>query len=338
VPPITIIAPGTVTGTGYTLQRYYRRLADELGFYLPTVTTAQASVGEASRIALSTELRDDEMGYDFLGGPWLYAASGAQAQTQRRIISRPEAGYQGSVGAVMVSRPFDAALATATQIEITSPLPVRRHLAVKGLVECINEALMLLRVEAILSVQGDGGYEHDLAAYPFLTNTNQILSFDDTVYLNPTYPAQPTPWGYEIQTSGADHTLVTQKAYSSGETFQMRVVVRADRLVYDGVNWVYRDNDDAPGLQGDDWMAAAPEQWVLAFSMVKALQYVTRLLVRDRTMDPDEKKLLLATDILPRRQQWALAAARIKTEEMPRPTVKRQEPMVTTGTFVSGWN
>jgi hypothetical protein len=337
MPAITIIPASVATGTGYTLARLYRRLADELGTYLPTVTTAQASVGEASRIAISTELRDDEAGYDFLGRPWLYVASGTYAQNQRRIISR-EAGYQGSVGAVMLSRPFDTPLATATQIEITSPLPVRRHLGVKGLVECINEALMLLRIEAILQVTGDGGYEHDLAAYPFLTNTNQILSLDDTAYLDPTYPAQPSPWGFEIQTNGADHTLVTQKAYSAAESFNLRIIIRADKLVYDGATWAYRDNDDAPGLQDDDWQTAAPEQWVLAFAMVKALQYVTRLVQADKTMDPDEKKMVLATDILPRRQQWALAAARIKTVEMPRPPVRRAEPLVTTSSFISGWN
>lgn len=338
MPAITIVPASTPTGTGFTLARYYRRLADELGFFLPTSTTAQASVGEASRIALSTELRDDEAGIDLQGGPWLYVASGTYAQTQRRIVSRPDTGYQGSAGAVVVSRPFAAPLAAGTTIEITAPLPVRRYLATKGLVECVNEALQLLRVEAILSVTGNGTYEYDLAAYPFLTSTNQILSFDDTVYLNPTYPAQPTPWGYEIQTNGADHTLVTQRAYSAGETIQLRVAVRADRLVYDGASWTYRDNDDAPGLQDDDWMAAAPEQWVIAFAMVKALQYVTRMVMANKGMDPDEKRMLLATDILPRRQQWARAAARIKTNEMPRPMVKRQEPMVTAGASVSGWS
>lgn len=337
MPSITIIPASTPTGTGFTLQRYYRRLADELGMYLSTSVTAQASVGEATRLVLSNDVRDDEDGYMLTSGRWLYVSSGTYAQTQRRIVARPEAGYQGPVGAVMVSRPFSAALTAGTVVEMTSPLPVRRHLGVKGLVECVNEALMLLWTEARLVITGNGTYTYDLAGYPWLTSKTQTLGIEDTAYLDPTYPTQPSPWDYDIRVSGADHTLVTEKLYSSAETFTLKALVRGDRLVYDGTAWAYRDNDDAPGLQGDTWQAAVPEQRVLAFAMVKALQYVTRMILTDKTLDKAEQQALLAADILPRRQAWARAAAKIKLTELPVPPVQRGEPLVLVADSSPGW-
>jgi hypothetical protein len=335
--PAITITPASVAagGSGYTLQRYYRRLADELGFYLPTVTTAQASVGEASRIALSTELRDDEDGYTPVGGRWLYVTSGAAATQQRRIVSRPagmsgspSAGYQGSVGAVMVSRPFEAPLAANTPVDITAPLPVRRYLGTKGLVECVNEALTRLPVEARVTITGNGAYGYDLADYPFLVHQRQTLGIEDLNASDPTAPGVASPYGYEIRLNGAERTLVTRNLYGVGSSFVLRVVVSADRLIHDGVDWTYRDNADARGLQGDTWMAACPESWVLAVAMVKALQVVTRLVVMDRTMSPEEKQQLLTLDILPRRASWARAAAKIKTHDLPAEYAPRSAPLV----------
>lgn len=326
---IVVVSPAT-TGTGTTWAAYWRRLADELGFWQLAVTTAEASGGEASRVVIAGELRDDEEGFDFLGMPWVYAFSGAQAGTQRRIVADPEAGYIGEHGAFTLSRPFNAALATNDVLEFSSPLPIKRHLGRKGVADFCNDALARCWVEARITFTGDGTREIDLAAYTpsVIFDEWQLRGLYDTrVFGSTTEPYTLSPQGYRVVKNGAALSLVTDTIYATSETFQLAVIVRADRLVYDGASWALTTG--TPGLQGDTWQAAAPEEWVLAIGMLKTLQYLTRLVLEDRSLSPEVRRARLG-EIADRRLTWAQAAADVVLYEMPKSVPVGNEPMVGT--------
>jgi hypothetical protein len=331
--PTPLILPSVTAGTSF--RTYRRKLADELGSWQEMAVTAVGTNADAARVVLSDDLRDDEAGYEHIGGRWLYAASGLQADNQRRIISQPETGYQGAIGGVMLSRPFDAALQAGTLVEVTSPLPVKRHLGIKGHRDFINEGLGLIWVEARLSLTGNGTYAYDLSAYPWLTSYEQMRGIYDTAWQPTGAPSTLSPYGYRLVTNGATATLVTDRSYTTADTFEVAVLVRGDRLISDGLVWFYAD-EAAPGLQSDDQQAAAPARWVHAFAMVKALQYLTRLVVADRKMPADEKQAQLA-EIMERRRTWARAAAEIKLKEFPTPLPERTVPLVG-GTYGPVWS
>lgn len=315
--PVIIVPPSEVSGVSLLTLR--NRLADELGFWMATAVTAAAS-GDAARVVLSSELRDDEAGYDFLGRPWLYVRSGAQAGTQRRIVNQPDAGYQGPIGGLMLSRELDAALVGGDVIEITSPLPVKRHLAIKGLNEIVNEALARIKVPARLEFTGNATYSYDLEDYGFLSgDVVELLGISDTRgQISDAYPPMRSPYGYRIVQDGVNRTLITQALYSVADTFWVDVVVDADRLVYDGSTWYFVQAGGTPGLQGDDWQSAAPEAWVVAFGMVKALQQLEKMIRADRGLARQEKADALA-DLADRKLHWARVAADIKTHRFPKP-------------------
>lgn len=144
-PHISVAVSPGVAASGTTLLDLCCRVADTVGFRLPTVVTDTAAAGDTARVVLSDEFRDDEAGYDFLAGDWLYVAGDDattnQPQTQRRIVSQPGAGYLGPMGGVTLSRPFDAPLIAGSPVHLTSPSPMRRHLGVSGYREAINEGL-----------------------------------------------------------------------------------------------------------------------------------------------------------------------------------------------------
>lgn len=332
-----ISASVTPTGTGYTRATYYRRLASELGFYHASATTATPSGGDQTRVLQINELRDDEVGYQLYPRVWAYVASGLQAGTQRRIIAPHDAGYQGELGVLLVSRPFSAAVQSGSTVEVTSPLPILRHLGVKGLVDCVNEALGLINIRVIATVTGNGGYTYDLASLPHITDTSQIIGVYDTAYLDPTYPAERSPWPVEIRTDGPDHTLVTRRIYSTAETFDLHLIVKANRLRYDGSAWSYLGNNATLGLQADSQQAAAPLGWVHTFAMVKALQHLRLVIAQRNGVEPNARRFAMA-EVEDRLQKWAQAAARIKVKEFPRPLPQRKGALVYADDSGPGWN
>jgi hypothetical protein len=322
--PIPIIVSPAVTGTGPTLLRLRQRLADELGTYLATTVSAAAASGEASRVVIADEVRDDEAGYPFLG-QWLYVRNGEQAGEQRRIISQPEVGYQGARSALLLSRPFDAPLAEGTVVEITGPLPVVRHLGVKGLHESINEALGYIRVPARLALTGAGTRSISLASHPWLTSVDQTMGVWDAYGLTALDPLELASLDYRFVSNGVDRTLVTARSYASSETVHLGVIVPADRLVYDGAAWMYA-SESALGLSADTHQTAAPEPWVLAFGMYTALKYLRRYVLLRRDLG-DEIRAAMLADIDAVYPKWVKAAARIKRDAFPQPAQGYSDPL-----------
>lgn len=324
--PTLVISP-TVTASGPTRRRYRRLLASQLGWHLETVVTETAVAGEATRVVIADELRDDEAGWQWLGQPWVYVQSGAMAGTQRRVISQPEVGYRGADAMLLLSRPFDEALEVGDVIEVTSPLPATNVGHIKGMNRIIDEALERSWTEAIVTLTGNGTDSYSLDGYEYLDlGERQISGLSDTRWAASGAARARSADRPRILTNGASRTLVTETTYSASEAFYLDVVIRGDRLVFDadGASWGY---PDAPGLAGDLWQAAVPERWVVTIGMVKALQELTKMAVARRDLDPEERKLVLA-DLAAQRAIWAAAARAIREREMPTAQATRSAPIV----------
>lgn len=337
MPGTPIVGSTLPDDLGVSRLRLRNRLADELGFLQATTVSTTATNGDTARVVLANEMRDDEAGYwvpDFL---WVYVRNGAQAGVARRVIGQPDAGYQGSRAALMVSRPFAAALASGSVVEVTSPLPGDRVGMVKGLNQAIDEALSMIRVPARLAFTGNGGYSYTLPDW--LVHEGQTTGIYDAQHLvvsDPLLVNEASTYEIAAGTSGVDRTLVTTRSYSAAETFHLGVMAPADRLVFDGAAWSYIPVDGTPGLLDDDYQTAAPERWVIAFAMVKALEFLDRYVVWNRGM-PEEAKAPVVDQIRVRRAKWVQTALRIKLHEMPQTRARRVEPMVSVGSGYA-WN
>jgi len=212
----------------------------------------------------------------------------------------------------MLSRPFDAALEEGDQVEITAPLPVKRHLAIKGLNDLVNEALERCWVEVRYPVTGNGTRSYTLPAW-FSRPDLMFRGVYDTVSSAANEPNSLSGYRGRFVTNGDDVTFVADRTYSSSTTFDLAVLVRASRHIYDGSAWGY---PATPGLQDDTDRSTAPEEWVVAYGMAKGLMFLRRMLLRT-AMDPDEKQALLA-EIVDRTRTWVHAANRVRAE-MPKP-------------------
>lgn len=331
MPPI-IVPSSSVTATGATRRTIRRRLADELGMYGAYTVSSTPSTSvtpDAARQVLVTALGSDGVPEDYLDGSYVYAVDGTQAGETRRVLSGT---FDGPIGSLLLDRPFSAALASGTEVEITSPLPVGRWLNLKGLHEAINEALARIWTVGRISVTGNGTYEYSLAAYPWITDSDQIRALDDSIYYQTNRPADRSMLPFRVVQNGATRTLVTQYKYTSADTFYMEVFVRGDRLVSDGSTWAYQT---APGLQNDAYQAAVPEDVCVAFAMVKALQAHRRVLLADPRTDKQTRRELLIENER-RTLSYARMAARIKREQFPQPVPEPQRGLVVMP-GIGGW-
>jgi hypothetical protein len=324
--PTPLIVPTNVSGGGIALPRYRELLADELGFLQTTTVTTAATSGEARRVVLADELRDDEAGYGLLG-TWLYVRTGVLAGTQRRILNDSEAGYQGTSSAVVLSRPLDAPLAVGTVVDITGPLPIKRHLGVKGLNDCVTEGLARCPAQAILTLELTGGSSNRLSLddYPWLTHVDQILTISEYYGVVGANTAHPTTLPYSIATNGVSRELVLGRQYSADETVEIQATLSGDRLIYDGTTWDYRTEN--PGLHDDNDRAVIPEHWATTFGMSRALRFLYRWVRDNRQMNRDEKRDMLA-DLMIERQKWASACMVLRDQEFPRARATSGRPLI----------
>lgn len=328
-----IIGPSTtITGTGVTRKTLRRRLAEEFGMwgaFTVNATPSSSVTPDSDRQILCTALGADGVDTSQFDGAYLYVVDGTQIRETRKVLTGT---FDGPIGSLLIDRPFSAALVSGTEFELLSPLPAGRHLTHKGLNECVNEALARIWVVARIAATGNGTYEYDLAAYPWLTDPDQLRQVDDAYFDGPSRQAERSPFDTRIVVSGATRTLVTDIIYSSAETFYLEVFVRADRYIYDGSSWAFAT---APGLQSDTYQTSAPEEQVVAFGMCKALQSYDRMIRADKTLDKQER-LFMLQDVYQRRVTWARLAARIKRESFPKPIPEPQRGIVS-GISFGGW-
>jgi hypothetical protein len=325
-----IVSPTSSAGSGTSAAQYRRLLAEQLGFWAETVVTETATTGDTARVVLADELRDDEAGLGYLGqagsdngpyGAWLYARTGNQAGTQRRLVQTDTAGYLGSQGALVLSRPCSAPIAAGSVVEITAPLPCRSLLSVKGLDTLVNEALDRCWIEAQITLTGNGTDQYDLGAVGALElPARQTRGISDTRWGSSGDAPSVSGGRYRFIVNGVAQTLVTETIYSVSQTFTLDVVVPASRLVFDGTGWALSSR---AGLVGDDQQAAAPERWVTTLGMVKGVQEIEKLAVAavGQTRLVSAQRLALRdriTELRTQRATWAAAARAICQYEMPK--------------------
>jgi hypothetical protein len=308
-----IVSPATLGGT--TRRRYRETLADELGSRLETTVTQVAVAGEASRVVIADELRDDEQGWGWDDQMWAYVLDGDQADTQRRVIRQPEVGYRGADAMLLLSRPTDEALAVGDAIEVTSPLPSKTIGHVAGLNQIVDQALARLPAVATVTTTGDGSDRLSLDGYPWLASDGQILGIYDRDGVTGTDAAQPSGLPFRIDADGATRHLAFGRSYSATETIEIRASLPGDHLIYDGSAWGYPTG--TPGLLGEAYRAAVPEPWVLTFGMVLALRVLERLTARRRDIDRQTRMDLLA-EIRGRLETWTDAQAWLLRTDIPR--------------------
>lgn len=329
MPPI--IGPAaSATGTGVTREAYRRRLADELGSLAVLTVSSTASTAvtpDAARQLLVTALAVDQVPESNFDGYYVYAVDGAPAGETRRVL---EGSFDGPIGSLLLDRPFSSLLASGSEVELTSPLGGGRYLAIKGLNECVNEALARIWVAARLTMTGNGTYSYSLDSYPWITDPDQIRLLVDSYFYGSSRPADRSPYSVRMVVNGASRTLVVDTIYSSADTFYLDVFVRGDRYVSDGTTWAYQTT---PGLQNDSYQAAVPEDTVVAFAMVKALQAERRMLLMDRRIDKQERADRVGENGR-RTLTWARAAARLKREQFPKPIPEAQRGVVAPADFV----
>jgi hypothetical protein len=310
--PTPLIVPTSTSGQGFTLLDYRSDLGETLGLYQHLMVTQLATGGEAARHVILDELRDDEQERSQWAGAYLYARDGVQAGQQRRILRE---GYEGQFGALRLSRPFAAALLAGTSVELSWPLPVKKHLTVKGLDDIVNEALERCRVEARLSMTGDGTSAFNLSQHPSILryeDTNGLYDWRGRVVA--TDNAGLSPYAYDLRVNGHEIKLETSYLYTSGDTFELAIFSKAKYLVAQNNVWGYSN----AGLVADDDQAAVPLHWVRAFGMVKALRHLDQLAMRDASLSDAARQAVLATHARDR-QQWARACVSIIQHEFPLP-------------------
>lgn len=311
--PIILTPPAEdsddVVLSGPTRRFLREKVGDELGIwgtFTVSSTPSTATTPDAARQILCTSLGADGPSTDRLDGHYVYVRDGVQAGQQRRVLTGT---FDGADASILLDRPFSAPLASGTALEVSFPLPSDRYLAIKGLNTLVDEALSLIWIEARLPFVGNGTYTYSLLAYPWLQRYEQTRGIYDTVWSrNTSVLVRRDDVGYRIVADGASRTLITDWGYTAADTFELAVLVRADRYVSDGTTWAYAET---PGLLTDAYQAAADPQWVLAFAMARGLRFLSRWLARDRLIAPDERAILLA-DVTERRPQWARVAGRIK--------------------------
>lgn len=318
-----IIGPTATVGTGTSLGTLVDELADQLGLFLPTTVSSLVAAGDTTRYVLADDFEDADNTPGGWGPSYLYVVDGVSAGFQSRI---QDAGDLGHLGGVRLARALPAALEVNTSLKITSPLPVRRYRNVKGLDQCIDEALGRVWVEARLPLTGNGTRTYDLASYAYLADELQALGIYDQRTCRSSGVLELSLAGYRFVRDGAAFSLVTDLTYSASEAFELALLVRADRLVYDGSAWSYVAYDQRGLRDHADYQTAADPKWVLAAAMVKALEAWRKLAVLAGREQDRPAAAAIVADIDDRRRHWVGVEAAIRRTVLPVRRVRRTEP------------
>jgi hypothetical protein len=311
-----IVGSTDAVGTGVSVLRARQILGQELGWWgAYSISSAAANTPSATSVAILSELQDDEEERERLAGAYLYVRTGAQAGYQRRIV---HAGFDGSLGAAMLSAPLPAPLAVEDVVEISSPQPVKRHLDRKGLNDLVAEATARMMTRAKIPLLGNNTSSISLNDYPWLRGRSQTLGiYDRHGGLASTEPTQLSNFSYDVTVNGSDVALITSLRYVTDEALELATAVPADRFLYDGSAWTYQLPDALTTRAADTWQIAVPEHWIRAFGMVKALQHLIDLAHRDARLTDAERARTVArfTRRLP---VYAAAATEIANYEFER--------------------
>lgn len=295
--PVPLIVPTTESGGGASgtlrasLKAYRRALASALGPFGVYPITGAATGGDAARAILSSGLADDQEARDYFAGSYAYVATGAQAGNQRTVLAE---SYEGPLGSLLVSSPFAAVLAIGSEVELSSPLPAKRHLNRIGLNDLVNEALRALpvihRVALVAtseSTTGQAAATYRLDSLPFpVRGVTEVYGPVSTANGLP----RPTGQRWSFRQDAHAPTLELTSPFAVGKTFWVDLVRPADTWIKSGAAW----GDSTVGLSGDSDLALYDVDTVVNQAKPLAYERLANL------FPPDSKEraeyLLLARD------------------------------------------
>jgi hypothetical protein len=238
-PPL--IVPGSSTSRGVSLLRYRQRLADSLGYYATARVSQLAASLEGERRILTSDFISDQASPDRFDGLFVYVLDGLQAGAVRQLVGGT---YDGTLGALVVDRPFDAALAVGTHVEL-GVLPASRYLGQAGFREVINLALEELTVIDRVSITATAQtIEYSLANYPWPIKGVGKL-YDPRTSTTDRLRETSQPWSF---TNDAESPLLTlNSAYAAGDVFILELHRPASTRIRQGGAW----GDSLDGLVDD---------------------------------------------------------------------------------------
>lgn len=251
---------------GYTLELYRRRLLRKIGRFalLTTTSTPLTTVTpDWLRQVLCAGIADDGKPMSRFNGFWLYVCDGAQAGEVRRVL---DGQYHGGLGSLLLDRPFSAALASGTTIELSDTLPAVQHGEIDGAREVINEALETLPVIDVVSVSAVTNQREYSLVYPWpvkvAPHVYAPLGASDVLAETSLRMLSPGTVGFR---QDADQSyVVLPHAYNTGQTFYLGLLRPADTWISVSGSWasssvgLVNDSDRALYAPGSVVRAAAP--------------------------------------------------------------------------------
>lgn len=348
MPPL-IFPGGTSTGSGTPFVSAWRAIADELGEYTTITVADEATLAvhpDADRQILSEQLTADQKSARRFDGFWAYVVDGAHAGSTRMAL---ETTFDGPYGSLLVDRRFldgngnSDPLAANVEVDLTSPLPVGRHLTLKGIKDAVLDALRMFYVDTRLSLVGTGSRSIDLGDSAFIALGAQV----DSVWQRrgSTEPYEQRANDARVVQDGAALTLVTDVAIPSGEVFQLRVLRRPFTLVKTSGTWGV--STTGPVNATDE--IPAPLHWIKAWGMVQALKACIVHTRRDMSLTSEQKRERIDGEYgyTHRLRIWTRACRQIKaSDEYPKLSPRRKAGLISgvfedyatpSGTAVTGW-
>ncbi len=175
-----------------------------------------------------------------------------------------------------------------------------------------------------MSFTGTGSNLHALTTWPFLREASQTTGLYDRLSgISGSNATELSGGGYRITASNIDVNLVTDSVYGTNAPFWLGVIARASELVRTGASWAF----GGTGLTAWTDQAAAPEDWVRTFGMVKALEYLEILYDADEKLT-DAKRDRLMRRLARRLPRYATAAAKIALTQFPEPYHQAHDSIV----------
>lgn len=270
---MTVLPPVGSSTTGITLAQYRRSLADEVGRLAILMTTSTPSIAttpDALRQILASEMQADGQLPDSLDGCWVYVVDGAQAGAVRRILSGT---YDSGDASILVDRPFAAALASGTEIEITDTLPAKRYGLTIGFREVINTALETLPVPDRVDIDIVANQlRYSLAGYAWpikgLGGVYEPRASSDD-------PLIPTYQSVGLSFDADEPQLVLGSGFSTGtaDEFTVELLRPATTWIRVGGSWI----DSTTGLVNESDAALYDVKTVVVKAIPTAKERIARL-------------------------------------------------------------
>lgn len=257
-----------------TLKQYYTALARELGSSQSfTATSTSADATDAARQIISTDLLTDSDVSTTYANEWVYALDGALAGQQRRVRN---AGFDPDTGTLTLTRAFGSTPQSGVAWMLTSPLPVISQYGVKGLRECINEALRVMTATDFIAFTGVADqprYTLDLTTYPWMIEKRRLIKLWRP-YPNATDERKPDTRTFAYIADYETPAIQPSSGYDTGDAFEMEVRRPANSRLKISGTWANQTTYDA-GLVADADEALPPLDDVVAMAFCEAYQWMS---------------------------------------------------------------